>query len=82
MTVGVPEIFPEVVLKLSPAGSVGSMAHVATGPPELDIVMGVIPVPRVKITVVVDAVSDASGSLIVIAMLKVLVPPEFRAVIV
>ncbi len=79
LTVGVPEIMPEVVLKVSPVGNAGSMAHVATTPPELENVMSVISVPRVNFTLVAEPVITATGSLIVIEMVTVAVPPELFA---
>lgn len=50
-SVGVPEIEPSVVLKVSPAGSVAEMDHVVTAPP-LDVgVTEVIAVPLVRVNV-------------------------------
>ena len=79
MTVGVPEIVPEDVLKVRPAGNAGSMAHVAITPPELENVMSVISVPRVNFTLVADPVIIATGSSIVMVIVVDVQPPELFA---
>ena len=79
LTVGVPEMVPEDVLKVRPAGNAGSMDHVAITPPELENVMSVMSVPRVRVTVVADAVSAATGSSIVMVIGVDVQPPELFA---
>ena len=78
LTVGVPEIVPEVVLKVSPAGNAGSMAHVAITPPELENVISVISVPRVNFTLVAPVIT-AIGSSIVMVIVVDVQPPELFA---
>ena len=47
-SVGVPEMVPSVVLKVSPAGNVEEMDHDVMSPPFTDGTAAVIAVPLVK----------------------------------
>ena len=76
LTVGVPEMTPFVML--SPAGSAGSISHVATFPPVLLATMFVIVELRVKIWSVIEP-RIATGSLIVIEKVMLIEPPELFA---
>ena len=72
-------IDPLLVLNVNPAGRLGSIAHVATAPPVLDIVIAPMAVPRVSEILVTEAVSAATGSSMVMETLVDAAPPELLA---
>ena len=78
-TVGVPLMVPDTVLKESPAGRLGSIAHDSTMPPELVMMTDVMVTLRVRFTELADAVIEARGSLIVIKRNLLAEPPELFA---
>ena len=72
-------IDPLLVLNVNPAGRLGSIAHVATAPPVLDIVIAPMAVPRVSEVLVTEAASAATGSSMVMETLVDAAPPELLA---
>ena len=72
-------IDPLLVLNVNPAGRLESIAHVATAPPVLDIVIAPMAVPRVSEMLVTEAVSAATGSSMVMDTLVDAAPPELLA---
>ncbi len=61
-TVGVPEIVPEESSKVRPDGGAGDIAQLATAPPVLVTVSGVIAEPTVAETVVAEYVIDGRAT--------------------
>ena len=79
--VGVPLISPVVVLKARPAGRVGEIDHVATGPPLAVGVTGVMVVPFSSVSELgVKATPDGAATMTSIVTVVVALPPEFAAV--
>jgi len=80
IAVGVPEISPVEVEKVSPAGIEGDIAHVTTAPPPVFGVAVVIAVPLVSVKVFGEYAITGGASLIKIVTVSVALPPVFVAV--
>lgn len=80
IAVGVPEISPVEVEKVSPAGIEGDIAHVTTAPPPVFGVAVVIAVPLVSVKVFGEYAITGGASLIKMVTVSVALPPVFVAV--
>ena len=82
LTVGVPQMVPLLLPKLSPFGMLGQMFHESTAPPEFEKVIGVIAWFLVSVVLDCEATRFDNGSLIVIVMVVLSLPPLLLAQIV